>query len=180
MDPHAGLIVEALIECHERLKRYDLAEAWRRKWLAVVKRGTSGPESLAIRRRTGGIGIVTLCRAEKMDRRRGDVAARAWPIRQKERTWPPGRLSTPGRCSASRSTDRRNVPRPSRCSYKAMRGLDSVLRKIPKEGQDPPDRGPGPARAALTKRRGQTGPSDQVAAGACRPVKADAKMQDKP
>jgi tetratricopeptide (TPR) repeat protein len=43
--PNAGVIVGALIACHERLKHYDQAEAWRRKWLVVVK-GRSGADSL--------------------------------------------------------------------------------------------------------------------------------------
>jgi non-specific serine/threonine protein kinase/serine/threonine-protein kinase len=34
---HAGPIVGDLSDCHERLKQYEAAEAWRRKWLAVVK-----------------------------------------------------------------------------------------------------------------------------------------------
>src|SRR5262249_31327923 len=34
---HAATIVNELIGCHERLKQFDQAEAWRRKWLAVVK-----------------------------------------------------------------------------------------------------------------------------------------------
>jgi tetratricopeptide (TPR) repeat protein len=37
MHEHAGSIIGNLIACHERLKQYDQAETWRRKWLAVVK-----------------------------------------------------------------------------------------------------------------------------------------------
>jgi tetratricopeptide (TPR) repeat protein len=45
IDPHADPIVGALIGCHERLGQYAQAEAWRKKWLAVVKE-RSGPDSL--------------------------------------------------------------------------------------------------------------------------------------
>ena len=41
---HAGLIVNNLIDCHEQLKQFDQAEAWRRKGLAVVKE-RSGADS---------------------------------------------------------------------------------------------------------------------------------------
>src|SRR5262249_49984705 len=44
--PHAGPIVGALIACHEQLKQDDQAEAWRRKWLAVVQE-RDGPQSAA-------------------------------------------------------------------------------------------------------------------------------------
>jgi eukaryotic-like serine/threonine-protein kinase len=43
--PRAGLIVGALSDCHYWLRQYDQAEAWRRKWLAVVKE-RSGVDSL--------------------------------------------------------------------------------------------------------------------------------------
>jgi tetratricopeptide (TPR) repeat protein len=43
--PQAGLIVDSLSECYERLKQFDQAETWRRKWLAVVKE-RSGTDSL--------------------------------------------------------------------------------------------------------------------------------------
>jgi serine/threonine protein kinase len=33
---HAHRIVRNLIQCHERLKQFDQAEVWRRKWLSVV------------------------------------------------------------------------------------------------------------------------------------------------
>jgi serine/threonine protein kinase/tetratricopeptide (TPR) repeat protein len=45
IDPYAGSIVGALIDYFERQKKYDQAEAWRRKWMAVVKE-RSGAESL--------------------------------------------------------------------------------------------------------------------------------------
>jgi tetratricopeptide (TPR) repeat protein len=41
---HAGRIVPNLIACHEQLGQLDQAEAWRRKWLAVV-RERSGADS---------------------------------------------------------------------------------------------------------------------------------------
>jgi eukaryotic-like serine/threonine-protein kinase len=37
MDQHAESTIKNLIACHERLKQYDQAETWLRKWLAVVK-----------------------------------------------------------------------------------------------------------------------------------------------
>jgi serine/threonine protein kinase len=43
---YADRIVNNLITCHEQLKQFDQAEAWRRKWLAVV-RERSGAESVA-------------------------------------------------------------------------------------------------------------------------------------
>jgi tetratricopeptide (TPR) repeat protein len=42
--PQAGLIVDALSECYERLNQFDQAETWRRKWLVVVK-ARSGSKS---------------------------------------------------------------------------------------------------------------------------------------
>src|SRR5687767_11171081 len=42
----SGGIVRSLCDCHEQLKQYEQAEAWRRKWLAVVKE-RAGPESVA-------------------------------------------------------------------------------------------------------------------------------------
>lgn len=42
----AGDIVRNLIDCHQRLKQFDKAESWRRKWLAVMKERT-GAESPA-------------------------------------------------------------------------------------------------------------------------------------
>ena len=41
----AGRIVNNLIGCYEQLKQFDQAEAWRRKWLAVVKE-RSGADSI--------------------------------------------------------------------------------------------------------------------------------------
>jgi tetratricopeptide (TPR) repeat protein len=42
---NAGPIIGAMIDYYERQKKYDQAEAWRRKWLTVVKE-RSGAESL--------------------------------------------------------------------------------------------------------------------------------------
>ena len=42
---HAGTTVANLIACHERLQQFEQPEAWRRKWLAVVKE-RSGADSL--------------------------------------------------------------------------------------------------------------------------------------
>jgi tetratricopeptide (TPR) repeat protein len=55
VDPHAGQIIGALTGCHERLKQYDLAESWRRKWLAVVKQ-RSGADSLPYATETALLG----------------------------------------------------------------------------------------------------------------------------
>jgi hypothetical protein len=41
-DEHARGIVANLIFCYEQLKQFDAAEAWRRKWLAVVKERSGG------------------------------------------------------------------------------------------------------------------------------------------
>jgi tetratricopeptide (TPR) repeat protein len=43
---HAGPIIGGLSTCLERLKRYEEAESWRRRWLAVLE-GRSGTESVA-------------------------------------------------------------------------------------------------------------------------------------
>jgi len=51
----ADQIVGNLVECHEQLKQYEQAEAWRRKWLAVVKE-KHGPESPAHARELEGLG----------------------------------------------------------------------------------------------------------------------------
>jgi serine/threonine protein kinase len=42
---HAGMIVGNLIRCYDRLKRFDEADVWRRKWVAFVKE-CAGAESL--------------------------------------------------------------------------------------------------------------------------------------
>jgi hypothetical protein len=34
-----------VIDCHERLQQFDRAEAWRRKWVSVVKE-RSGADSI--------------------------------------------------------------------------------------------------------------------------------------
>ena len=49
----AGRIINTFTGLLEQLKLLDEAEAWRRKWLAVVK-GSAGVELAALRRRTGG------------------------------------------------------------------------------------------------------------------------------
>jgi eukaryotic-like serine/threonine-protein kinase len=69
VNPHAGLIVGALIECHERLKQYNLAEAWRRKWLGVVKE-RSGPESLPYAGELAGLGLSLLEQKKWIDAER--------------------------------------------------------------------------------------------------------------
>jgi serine/threonine protein kinase len=55
----AGSIVDNLSDCHERLKQYEAAEAWRRKWLAVLKE-RAGPESAAYVNTLAGVGLNLL------------------------------------------------------------------------------------------------------------------------
>jgi DNA-binding SARP family transcriptional activator/tRNA A-37 threonylcarbamoyl transferase component Bud32 len=50
----AGSIISELSACHEQLKQYEPAEAWRRKWLAVVKE-RAGPESVAYAAELAGL-----------------------------------------------------------------------------------------------------------------------------
>ena len=45
VDPYAGPMVGDLRDCHERLKQFEQADAWQRKWLAVVKK-RSGADSV--------------------------------------------------------------------------------------------------------------------------------------
>jgi tetratricopeptide (TPR) repeat protein len=52
---HAGPIVNDLIDCHEQLKQFDQAEAWRRKWLAVMKE-RAGADSLPYAGELAGLG----------------------------------------------------------------------------------------------------------------------------
>jgi tetratricopeptide (TPR) repeat protein len=52
---HAARIVSNLINCHEQLKQFDHAEAWRRKWLAVL-RDRSSADSVACAHALSGLG----------------------------------------------------------------------------------------------------------------------------
>jgi tetratricopeptide (TPR) repeat protein len=56
---HARAIVANLIGCYERLKQYQQAEAWRRKWLAVVE-ARSGADSAAYASELAGLGVFLL------------------------------------------------------------------------------------------------------------------------
>jgi eukaryotic-like serine/threonine-protein kinase len=56
---YAGLILHNLCDSLEQLKRFDEAEAWRRKWLAEVK-GTSGTDSMAYAVELGMLGMNLL------------------------------------------------------------------------------------------------------------------------
>jgi serine/threonine protein kinase/tetratricopeptide (TPR) repeat protein len=56
---HAETIVRALSKCQEQLKHYDQAEAWRRKWLAVIK-DRSGPDSLPYADELAALGLYLL------------------------------------------------------------------------------------------------------------------------
>jgi tetratricopeptide (TPR) repeat protein len=60
---HAEQVIPALYGCQERLKRHGEAEAWRRKWLAVIKE-KRGPESEAYAEGLTGLGS-NLLRQEK-------------------------------------------------------------------------------------------------------------------
>jgi tetratricopeptide (TPR) repeat protein len=51
----AADIVQFLARCHEKLKQYDQAEIWRRKWLAAVKE-KAGPNSAAYALELSGLG----------------------------------------------------------------------------------------------------------------------------
>jgi tetratricopeptide (TPR) repeat protein len=53
---HAAGIVANTADCLERLRQFDAAEAWRRKWLAVVK-DQSGPDSPAYAAGLAGLGL---------------------------------------------------------------------------------------------------------------------------
>jgi hypothetical protein len=53
---NAGGIVNGLIGCYEELKQLDHAEAWRRKWLAVVKE-RAGADSPAYSAELAGLGL---------------------------------------------------------------------------------------------------------------------------
>jgi eukaryotic-like serine/threonine-protein kinase len=55
----AGRIVKNLSDCHERLKQFDQAESWRRKWLAVVKE-RSGAQSVPYANGLAGLGLDLL------------------------------------------------------------------------------------------------------------------------
>jgi eukaryotic-like serine/threonine-protein kinase len=63
---NAGLMIEALCECHEDRKQFDQAEIWRRKWLAVVKT-KDGPDSLAYARELRKLGRNLLCQQKFVD-----------------------------------------------------------------------------------------------------------------
>jgi tetratricopeptide (TPR) repeat protein len=52
---HAGVLVDSLAAYQERLKQFDQAEAWRRKWLPVLKK-RAGAESTAYARELVGLG----------------------------------------------------------------------------------------------------------------------------
>src|SRR5262249_34055431 len=56
---HAGRIVQNLSDCHERLKQFDQAESWRRKWLAVVKE-RSGAQSVPYANELAALGLNLL------------------------------------------------------------------------------------------------------------------------
>jgi hypothetical protein len=53
---YAGPIVNNLSDCYERLRQFDRAEPWRRKWLAVVKE-RAGADSPAYAAELAGLGL---------------------------------------------------------------------------------------------------------------------------
>jgi serine/threonine protein kinase len=55
-DRNAGLAVGNVVACHEQLKQYHEAEAWRRKWLAVVK-DRAGADSLLFANELAPLGL---------------------------------------------------------------------------------------------------------------------------
>jgi serine/threonine protein kinase len=56
---HAGQIIANTADCLERLQRFEAAEAWRRKWLAVVKERV-GPDAPAYAGELAGLGLNLL------------------------------------------------------------------------------------------------------------------------
>ena len=66
LDPQAGVIVGSLSECYERLKQFDQAETWRRKWLVVMKT-RSGAESLDYASQLAVLGLNLLAQKKWTD-----------------------------------------------------------------------------------------------------------------
>ena len=64
--PQAGLIVDSLSECYERLNQFDQAETWRRKWLMVVN-ARSGAESLDYASQLAVLGLNLLAQKKWTD-----------------------------------------------------------------------------------------------------------------
>jgi eukaryotic-like serine/threonine-protein kinase len=60
---YAPRIINNLIDCHERLKQFDQAETWQRKWLAVVKE-RSGTNAIPYADELASLGL-TLAKAKK-------------------------------------------------------------------------------------------------------------------
>ncbi len=56
---YAGPIVSKLIDCHEKLKQFDQAEPWRRKWLEAVKM-RAGAGSISYAGELAGLGLNLL------------------------------------------------------------------------------------------------------------------------
>jgi len=78
---YAGRIVSNLISCHEQLKQLDQAEAWRRKWLAVVKE-RAGAYSLPYAGELAGLGGNLLQQKKWNDAEA--VLRECLPIREKK------------------------------------------------------------------------------------------------
>src|SRR5262249_13962837 len=77
---NAARIVANLIDCHERLKQFDQAEAWRRKWLAVVKE-RSGADSLPYAGELASLGLNLLHQQKWTDAE--TVLRECLPLREK-------------------------------------------------------------------------------------------------
>jgi hypothetical protein len=63
---YAGRFVNNLSDCYERLRQFDQAEVWRRKWLAVV-RERSGADSPAYAAELAGLGLNLLRQSKWAD-----------------------------------------------------------------------------------------------------------------
>jgi tetratricopeptide (TPR) repeat protein len=146
---YADVIVQALSLCHEHLKQYDQAEVWRRKWLAVVKE-KDGPESAAYAAELTGLGSNLLQQkrhadAESLLRVSLTILQNKQPEARETFLTPsmpgaPPRPRDPGaggriwEASYTRSLlgtallGQQGMPRPSRCSCKAIRGCTSGRR----------------------------------------------------
>jgi hypothetical protein len=65
-DEHARPLVNNLINCHERLKQFDQAEVWRRKWLAAVEK-QAGADSVVYANELAALGTNLLLQQKLSD-----------------------------------------------------------------------------------------------------------------
>jgi serine/threonine protein kinase/lipopolysaccharide biosynthesis regulator YciM len=80
-DRNAGWFVDNLVGCQERLHQYEAAEAWRRKWLAVVK-AKDGPQSAAYATALAGLGGNLLLQHQHAEAKA--ILREALPIAEKQ------------------------------------------------------------------------------------------------